>query len=445
MAERNPRIAHSIESLLFVKRNGKYCGYKQELINDNISAEWKGFLICAECKGISIKRRQRRGNTVCQMCVTGYFMGDIDERVENKVTSLNSQCPLSEEGCCWNGKLGEIEQHMEECLKVVVECKQKCGILFERKCTDQHNKGICPLRMIQCKYCKQEVHVKEENRHIGECQHHPDREVSCPYMELGCEAIILRKNMEIHLTENMRNHQKLMLDELNQLKIRNEHQRDIIDKKEISQRKNFKIYMNETRRKSMIWTILSVVAVGIAIIIAMYQTSNIQTYTNYEIKSIESKINSKTELNSKQIESIFSSLGYIHEHIEERGKILLGTQWIHDLKENGWFYGPTFYLKQCKLRLKVYARATTYQNHKRYTGYYVERLEGEYDDVINNCKITYIFISFWYLDDIQPKDTDSSDFNINLKVGDSKSFSYTYWDFPDGRALVRFYFDTDGN
>ena len=138
---------------------------------------------------------------------------------------------------------------------------------------------------------------------------------------VGCEAIVLRKNMETHLTENMRNHQKLMLDELNQLKIRNEHQRDIIDKIEISQRKNFKIYMNETRRKSMIWTILSVVAVGIAIIIAMYQTSNIQTYTNYEIKSIESKlisemesVYSKTKLNSQQVESILASLGYIHEH-----------------------------------------------------------------------------------------------------------------------------------
>ena len=135
----------------------------------------------------------------------------------------------------------------------------------------------------------------------------------------------------------------------------------------------------------------------------------------------------------------------LDEHIKERGKILSGTQWIHDLKENGWIYGPTFYLKQCKLRLKVNARVTTYQNYKKYTGYHVERLEGEYDDVINNCKITYTFISFWYLDDIQPKDTDSSDFNMNLKVGDSKAFSYTYWDNSDGRALVRFYFDTEGN
>ena len=124
MAERNPRIPHSIESLLFVNRNGKYCGYKLELIIDNIGAEWKEILICAECKGISRRARNWRGNTVCEMCVPeerivpkvllvdinpipGQYNGDIDKRVENKVAILNARCPLSGEGCSWKGKLLE--------------------------------------------------------------------------------------------------------------------------------------------------------------------------------------------------------------------------------------------------------------------------------------------------------------------------------------------------
>ena len=110
MAERNPRIAHSIESLLFVNRNGKYCGYKLELISENIGAEWKVFLICAECDEISRKPRNWRGNTVCAMCVPEQRSDNIDKRVEDKVAFLNARCPLSGEGCGWEGKLREIEK-----------------------------------------------------------------------------------------------------------------------------------------------------------------------------------------------------------------------------------------------------------------------------------------------------------------------------------------------
>ena len=56
------------------------------------------------------------------------------------------------------------------------------------------------------------------------CQYNPDTEVPCPYKELGCEAIVLRKNMNTHITENMTNHHTLMLYQLNQLRNRNKQQ-----------------------------------------------------------------------------------------------------------------------------------------------------------------------------------------------------------------------------
>ena len=110
MAERNPRIPHSIESLLFVNRNGKYCGYKLELISENIGADLREFLICAECEGISRRTRNWGGYTVCAMCVPEERIDNIDKRVENKVAFLNARCPLSREGCGWEGKLREIEK-----------------------------------------------------------------------------------------------------------------------------------------------------------------------------------------------------------------------------------------------------------------------------------------------------------------------------------------------
>ena len=133
-------------------------------------------------------------------------MSEINRRAEYKVASLNARCPLSGEGCGWEGKLKEIEGHMEDCL--------------------QDNREVCQLKMKRCDYCNQGVKANEENRHKGKCQYHPDTEVSCPYKELGCEAIVLRKNMNTHITENMDNHNKLMRDQIKQLnQLRTKNQR----------------------------------------------------------------------------------------------------------------------------------------------------------------------------------------------------------------------------
>ena len=225
MAERNPRIAHSIDSLIFVNRNGKCCGYKQELISENISADLREFLLCAECKGISRKPRNWGGNRVCEICFPGHSMRKINKRAECKVALLNARCPLSEEGCSWEGRLGEIEGHMEECLKLRVERQLECGIPIERGTNEQDNGEVRPLKMKRCDYCNQEVQANEENRHKGKCQNHPDTEVPCPYKDLGCEEMVLRKDRSIHITENMTSHNKLMqmqIEQRNQLRNKNQ-------------------------------------------------------------------------------------------------------------------------------------------------------------------------------------------------------------------------------
>ena len=400
MAERNPRIAHSIESLLFVNRNGKYCGYKQELISENIGAEWKEFLICAECKGISRKPRNWRGNTVCEMCVPEQRIDNIDKRVEDKVAFLNTRCPLSGEDCSWEGKLREIEKHMEVCLKVRVNCQLECGNVLERESIEQHNRKICPLRIIQCIYCNKEMQANEENPHIGQCQYNPDTEVPCPYKELGCEAIVLRKNMNTHITENMTNHHTLMLNQLNQLRNRNvqqeivnEQQRNRItaietsatkkEREHTKERKELAAQKNKARRRWRVWVILVLVAVGIGVILAAIIGIAVAASQGINIKANSEQIAYNSEQiksNLQLIEYLLSNAGYIYKYIEERGNILPGIKWIYNLGKTGTFYGPTFYLEQCKLRLK--AVVTNYRTAKRAI-YYVERLKGEYDSV---CK-----------------------------------------------------------
>ena len=415
-------------------------------------------------------------------------IGDIDKRVEDKVAILNSRCPLSGEGCDWEGKLREMEQHMEECLKVRVECQSECGNVLERESLEQHNREVCPLRIIQCIYCNQEVQANEENPHIGQCQYNPDTEVPCPYKELGCEAIVLRKNMNTHITENIANHQEIMLYQLNQLRNRNdqlervneqqknknvqqekvneqqrdknEQQRDRVtaietsatekEREHTKERKELAAEKNKAKRRWRVWVILALVAAIIGIDVAAIQGDNIKANSE-QTKSDSDQIAYNSEqiaynseqiaYNSEQIDYLKDSVGYIYKYMEERGKVLTGIEWIYDLEKIETFYGPTFYLEQCKLRLK--AVVTNYGTAKG-ASYYVKRLKGEYDDTIDNCRITYSYISYWYLGATQPEYTDSSNSNTDLKVGDDRTLGYMYWKNTNRKVVVRVYFDTVG-
>ena len=107
----------------------------------------------------------------------------------------------------------------------------------------------------------------------------------------------------------------------------------------------------------------------IGIVVAASQGNNIKAnseqieYNSEQIKSNSAKISvnsDQTESNSHQIksnlqliESLLSNTSYIYEYIEERGKVLPGIEERYDLTKTGTFYGPTFYLRQCKLRLRA--------------------------------------------------------------------------------------------
>ena len=165
------------------------------------------------------------------------------------------------------------------------------------------------------------------------------------------------------------------------------------------------------------------VAVGIGVILAAIIGIAVAASQGNNIKA-----------NSEQIDYLKYSVDYIYEYIEERGKVLPGIEWIYDVEKTGTFYRPTFYLEQCKLRLK--AEVTNYGTTIR-ASYYVERLEGEYDDTIYNCRITYTHISYWYLDAIEPEDTDSYNSNTELKVGDSRTIGVVYWKKTNRKVVVK--------
>ena len=159
------------------------------------------------------------------------------------------------------------------------------------------------------------------------------------------------------------------------------------------------------------------------------------------IKANSEGIKSNLEL----IEYLLFNGSYISKYIGERGKVLLGIEWIYNLNEIGTFYGPSLYLGQCKLRLTADAELANYFYYKRYTEYRVERVEGKYNDSVVSCAITYTYTTLWYLGNAQSEDTKSYYWNKDLSVGDSIQISYNYWKYAEGKGIVRAYFDTTGD
>ena len=196
------------------------------------------------------------------------------------------------------------------------------------------------------------------------------------------------------------------------------------------ERKEIAAQKNKAMRRWRVWVILALVVVGMGVILAAIIGIAVAASQGINIKA-----------NSEQIDYLKDILGYINKYIGARGNILPGIEWIYDVEKTGTFYGPTLYLEQCKLRLK--AVVTNYGTTKR-ASYYVERLKGEYDDTIDNCRITYSHISYWYLEATQPADRDSYNLNKELIVGDSRTIGVVYWRNTNSKVVVRAYFDTVG-
>ena len=482
MAERNPQAPHCMQSLLYVERNGNYYGYKPELIIDTICAEWGIFLVCSQCKGISRRARNVGGKTTCEMCIVGYNKANLDSRVVGIVASLTAKCPLWEKSCVWKGKLGKIERHMLVCPKVLITCELKCGIAFERETTEQHNTQICPLRMKTCEYCKMQVQANRENQHRRKCTSHPESEVPCPYKELGCEEIVLRKNRDKHVKENLIGHQKLILDQVNQLRKRNEQlenqtmqqnrlnerqkemnetQRNRLNTMETSatdrsrehrgQWERLTVQVKKVKQKGKVCFILPIIAFVITVVICIVAIGLEFRSIQVNVQIIES--NSKQiQTNTASVQSLRASLGYLHEYIEERGKVLPGIEWVHELTKEGTLFGPTFYLEQCKLRVeaevsvpisdaRVASIDMAFEGYN--VAYLVRRLEGKYDSIIDSCALNYTYATFGYLDEIQPKYTYSYPNESNLQVGDSVQISGTFPVEQGKKRIVRAYFDSE--
>ena len=177
----------------------------------------------------------------CPHCRTeGKKFQHVDNRgVEREIDELKIHCIHHRGGCAWVGDLGDLRSHLKNCGYVTLSCSNKCEKKMKRKDLGNHLLNECPLREYRCGYCGHadtfqaittesepggcshydicvkyplecpnkcgETHVMREEMtgHKNVCPLEP---VECPFWEAGCDAKLVRKELEGHVAVSVQEH-----------------------------------------------------------------------------------------------------------------------------------------------------------------------------------------------------------------------------------------------
>ncbi|XP_068761369.1 TNF receptor-associated factor 6-like [Montipora capricornis] len=122
-----------------------------------------------------------------------------DMFAKREMLSHDVLCRLKKvHGCPWKGPLSKLEEHMEECEFVDMECPKHCGKKFKKKDLKKHLEEACPNRTIPCDYCTKDVLWNSMESHV---QKFHDYRLKC-----GCcgNENIARSQMQEHINEDCR-------------------------------------------------------------------------------------------------------------------------------------------------------------------------------------------------------------------------------------------------
>ena len=175
-------------------RDGKYGGYRKDILKESLTDREVVLLICGICKGIMREAcSTSSGEQICSCCkVRSHSKQTPNEVVKKTVNSLKCSCPLLERGCEWLGTLKDCEEHLDTCGYVRDQCTLGCGTVLHRNKLRAHEEDNCPNRKVKCEHCIQYFTLRDMTTHHKEC---PKMEVSC---EL-CDKTMCREDMAQHL------------------------------------------------------------------------------------------------------------------------------------------------------------------------------------------------------------------------------------------------------
>ncbi|KAI6651552.1 TNF receptor-associated factor 4-like [Oopsacas minuta] len=132
-------------SLAESSNNLVYHGYKREFITQQLSAMEEALAVCSKCSGILRDACNiREGEVmVCEACVGVEEGAQPVGAVRIMVSNLRCRCPLKHRGCRWEGTVGQMGQHLNECDHLMVLCPYSaygCGKELQREEFEMHRR-----------------------------------------------------------------------------------------------------------------------------------------------------------------------------------------------------------------------------------------------------------------------------------------------------------------
>ena len=186
-------------------------------------------------------------NKPCPLCNVQFTTCIHDKRLQRTLNELQVYCCHKEAGCEWVGELSNLPQHFNTelepdvlkrltgCLFVSIDCTY-CDQKLQRQEMKDHETNNCPLRPYTCDYCNEHEATYEDvttnhwpicpSRPVpcpNECGAYPERKslqdhlsgqcalaiISCSFAYAGCSQEFPRKDMEVHIANNLARHMSL--------------------------------------------------------------------------------------------------------------------------------------------------------------------------------------------------------------------------------------------
>eukprot|EP01103_Thecamoeba_quadrilineata_P005074 TRINITY_DN14926_c0_g1_i1.p1 TRINITY_DN14926_c0_g1~~TRINITY_DN14926_c0_g1_i1.p1 ORF type:complete len:427 (-),score=37.57 TRINITY_DN14926_c0_g1_i1:199-1416(-) len=213
------------------------CSICLQLLNNPRQCQ-NGHLFCFSCITSSLQERP-----VCPQCRIPILSSSSLSRnifAENRMQNMQIHCkfafkfnedPLSRDpnGCQEIILFKDLSSHCKLCQYQPVVCPNDASCTPVRKnLLPQHLKN-CPFRMTTCSYCHSELRFHKLEIHLPECpkfplscahckikltrqemQGHspncPEEVIECAYKAQGCHSMVLRKDIEKHLKDEVGSH-----------------------------------------------------------------------------------------------------------------------------------------------------------------------------------------------------------------------------------------------
>lgn len=209
-----------------------------------------GHNFCRPCIETVIKNK--KPCPLCQQCV---FTTLHNKGLERSLKELVVTCEEVLLGCNWRGELGKMDAHLKEaCPYVELRCRYvDCDTVAKRQDMPLHETA-CKFRPYGCEHCASYASTFDDvvNVHWSVCpkypvpcpnkcdrpierqllQHHVDGEcpltsVICEFSYAGCQAKVLRKDVQSHLSTDILPHLSMVSNMNRQLLLSN---RDLSEK-----------------------------------------------------------------------------------------------------------------------------------------------------------------------------------------------------------------------